>query len=53
MIMEITALRARLTDLEDENAGLKEKIREEVRDEYESLVRNLFGTCVHLKVGTE
>lgn len=49
MIMEITALRARLTDLEDENAGLKEKIREEVRDEYESLVRNLFGTCVHLK----
>ncbi|XP_048793577.1 uncharacterized protein LOC125689888 isoform X1 [Lagopus muta] len=49
MIMEITALRAQLADLEDENAGLKEKIRKEVRDEYESLVRNLFGTCVHLK----
>ncbi|POI29020.1 hypothetical protein CIB84_007230, partial [Bambusicola thoracicus] len=49
MIMEITALRAQLTALEDENAGLKEKIREEVRDEYESLVRNLFATCVHLK----
>ncbi|NXL85400.1 CC162 protein, partial [Alectura lathami] len=49
MIMEITALRAQLTDLEEENVGLKEEIRKEVRDEYESLVRNLFLTCVHLK----
>ncbi|KGM00327.1 Coiled-coil domain-containing protein 162, partial [Charadrius vociferus] len=49
MIMEITALRSQLTDLEEENLGLKEKIRKEVRDEYESLVRNLFVTCVHLK----
>uniref|UniRef100_A0A663LU82 Coiled-coil domain containing 162 n=1 Tax=Athene cunicularia TaxID=194338 RepID=A0A663LU82_ATHCN len=49
MIMEITALRAQLADLEEENLGLKEKIRKEVRDEYESLVRNLFVTCVHLK----
>ncbi|GAB0186452.1 hypothetical protein GRJ2_001110500 [Grus japonensis] len=49
MIMEITALRAQLADLEEENLGLKEKIRKEVRDEYESLVRNLFATCVHLK----
>ena len=48
--MEITALRAQLADLEEENLGLKEKIRREVRDEYESLVRNLFVTCVHLKV---
>ncbi|NXL33540.1 CC162 protein, partial [Glaucidium brasilianum] len=49
MIMEITALRAQLADLEEENLGLKEKIRKEVRDEYESLVQNLFVTCVHLK----
>ncbi|NXX75937.1 CC162 protein, partial [Urocolius indicus] len=49
MIMEITAVRAQLADLEEENLGLKEKIRKEVRDEYESLVRNLFVTCVHLK----
>ncbi|NXS48497.1 CC162 protein, partial [Balaeniceps rex] len=49
MIMEITALRAQLADLEEENLGLKEKIRKEVRDEYESLVRNIFVTCVHLK----
>ncbi|NXC44706.1 CC162 protein, partial [Penelope pileata] len=49
MIMEITALRAQLAALEEENVGLKEKIRKEVRDEYESLVRSLFVTCVHLK----
>ncbi|NXL10949.1 CC162 protein, partial [Mesembrinibis cayennensis] len=49
MIMEITALRAQLTNLEEENLGLKEKIRKEVRDEYESLVRNQFVTCVCLK----
>ncbi|XP_075001749.1 coiled-coil domain-containing protein 162-like isoform X2 [Calonectris borealis] len=49
MIMEITALRAQLTGLEEENLGLKEKIRKEVWDEYESLVRNPFVTCVHLK----
>ncbi|NXK51292.1 CC162 protein, partial [Chauna torquata] len=49
MIMEITALRAQVADLEEENFGLKEKIRKEVQDEYESLVRNLFVTCVHLK----
>ncbi|XP_066849266.1 uncharacterized protein [Anser cygnoides] len=49
MIMEITALRAQVADLEEENLSLKEKIRKEVRDEYESLVQNLFVTCVHLK----
>lgn len=53
MIMEITALRAQVADLEEENLSLKEKIRKEVRDEYESLVQNLFVTCVHLKVGTK
>lgn len=53
MITEITALRAQLTDLEEENLSLKEKMRKEVRDEYESLVQSLFVTYVHLKVGTE
>uniref|UniRef100_A0A8B9QKK4 Coiled-coil domain-containing protein 162 n=1 Tax=Apteryx owenii TaxID=8824 RepID=A0A8B9QKK4_APTOW len=49
MIMEITALRAQLANLEEENLGLKEKIRKEIWDEYESLVRSLFVTCIHLK----
>lgn len=47
--MEITALRAQLSDLEEENLGLKEQVRK-VWDEYESLVQNVFVACVHLKV---
>lgn len=50
MIMEITALRARLTDLEEENLNLKEKIRKEVQEEYEALVQALFVTCLDIKV---
>uniref|UniRef100_A0A8D0GF26 Coiled-coil domain-containing protein 162-like n=1 Tax=Sphenodon punctatus TaxID=8508 RepID=A0A8D0GF26_SPHPU len=49
IIMEITALRARLTDLGGENLNLKEKMRKEVQDNYEKLVQNLFVTCLHLK----
>ncbi|XP_072499099.1 uncharacterized protein [Notamacropus eugenii] len=49
IILEITALRARLTDLEDESLNLKEKIRKEVQEEYEALVRALFATCLHIK----
>ncbi|XP_068841042.1 coiled-coil domain-containing protein 162-like [Capricornis sumatraensis] len=49
MIMEITALRAQLTDLEEENLNLKKQIRKEVQEEYEALVRALFVTCLHIK----
>ncbi|XP_054992625.1 coiled-coil domain-containing protein 162 [Sorex araneus] len=49
MIMEITALRARLTDLEEENLNLKTQIRKEVQEEYEGLVRALFTMCLHIK----
>uniref|UniRef100_A0A8C0YW20 Coiled-coil domain containing 162 n=1 Tax=Canis lupus familiaris TaxID=9615 RepID=A0A8C0YW20_CANLF len=49
MIMEITALRARLTDLEEENLNLKHQIRKEVQEEYEALVQALFVTCLHIK----
>nr|KAF6506165.1 hypothetical protein HJG63_007982 [Rousettus aegyptiacus] len=49
MIMEITALRARLTDLEEENLNLDKQIRKEVQEEYEALVQALFMTCLHIK----
>nr|XP_031311987.1 uncharacterized protein LOC105097150 isoform X3 [Camelus dromedarius] len=49
MIMEITALRAQLTDLEEENLNLKKQIRKEVQEEYEALVQALFVTCLHIK----
>ncbi|XP_045400102.1 uncharacterized protein LOC123633144 isoform X6 [Lemur catta] len=50
MIMEITALRAQLTDLEEENLNLKKQIRKEVQEEYEALVQALFVTCLHIKI---
>ncbi|XP_054578645.1 coiled-coil domain-containing protein 162-like [Eptesicus fuscus] len=49
MIMEITALRARLTDLEEENLHLEKQIRKEVQEEYEDLVKTLFTGCLHMK----
>uniref|UniRef100_G1SQ56 Coiled-coil domain containing 162 n=1 Tax=Oryctolagus cuniculus TaxID=9986 RepID=G1SQ56_RABIT len=49
MIMEITALRAQLTALEEENLNLRNQIRKEVQEEYEALVQALFVTCLHIK----
>ncbi|XP_043924848.1 uncharacterized protein LOC122799665 [Protopterus annectens] len=49
MIVEITALRARLSDLEEEKQNLKQTLRKEVQNEYEMLVRNLFLACFTLK----
>ncbi|XP_048209675.1 uncharacterized protein LOC125357064 [Perognathus longimembris pacificus] len=49
MIMEITALRAQLIDLEEENVNLKKQILKEVQEEYESLVQALFMACLHIK----
>ncbi|XP_021793712.2 coiled-coil domain-containing protein 162 isoform X5 [Papio anubis] len=49
MIMEITALRAQLTDLEEVNLNLKKQMRKEVQEEYEASVRALFQTCLHMK----
>ncbi|KAB0401166.1 hypothetical protein E2I00_011376 [Balaenoptera physalus] len=48
VIMEVTALRARLTDLEEETLNLKKQIRKEVQEEYEALVQALFVTCLHI-----
>ncbi|XP_057593721.1 coiled-coil domain-containing protein 162-like [Hippopotamus amphibius kiboko] len=49
MIMELTALRAQLTDLEEEKLNLKRQIRKEVQEECEALVQALFVTCLHIK----
>ncbi|OBS78546.1 hypothetical protein A6R68_19055, partial [Neotoma lepida] len=49
MIMEITALRAQLTHLEEETLTLKTQIRKEVQEEYRALVQALFMTCLHIK----
>ncbi|XP_052607475.1 LOW QUALITY PROTEIN: uncharacterized protein LOC128118689 [Peromyscus californicus insignis] len=49
MIMEITALRAQLTDREEETLSLKHQTRKEVQEEYRALVQALFMTCLHIK----
>ncbi|XP_029452705.1 uncharacterized protein LOC115088588 [Rhinatrema bivittatum] len=49
MMMEITALRTRLSELEEEQLAVKENVKKDVQAEYEALVRTLFGTCVDLK----
>ncbi|KAM4771028.1 uncharacterized protein WCC33_002830 [Rhinophrynus dorsalis] len=49
LIIEITALRAKLSDLEEEALATKERMKKEVQEEYEALVRTLFEACVSLK----
>ncbi|KAG2468403.1 CC162 protein, partial [Polypterus senegalus] len=49
MIVEITALRAKLSGLEEENQTLRDKIKKEIHLEYEELVQNLFLACFNLK----
>ncbi|XP_055490902.1 coiled-coil domain-containing protein 162-like [Leucoraja erinacea] len=49
IIIEITALHAKLTSLQEENSRLKEEVRREVRQEYDALVRNLFASSFALK----
>lgn len=50
MIMEIAALRARPSDLEEENLNLEKPIRKEVQEEDEDLVKTLFMACLHMEV---
>ncbi|EHB08357.1 hypothetical protein GW7_10686, partial [Heterocephalus glaber] len=47
--LELTGLRAQLTDLEEENLNLKKQIRKEIQEEYQALVQALFVTCLHMK----
>uniref|UniRef100_A0A8C6VA46 Uncharacterized protein n=1 Tax=Naja naja TaxID=35670 RepID=A0A8C6VA46_NAJNA len=49
MILEITALRAKVTDLRRKDHNIKEKIRKEVQEDYEALVQNIFLVCLQIK----
>ncbi|KAM9316636.1 uncharacterized protein PAF06_007690 [Gastrophryne carolinensis] len=53
LLVEITALRAKLHNVEEEAIAVKEAVRKQVQDEYESLVRSLFTACVSLKSGID
>ncbi|XP_055028524.2 coiled-coil domain-containing protein 162 [Misgurnus anguillicaudatus] len=49
MMIEITALRARITQLEEEKRNLDQHLNLKHRQHYDSLVHHLFSTCIHLK----
>ncbi|XP_036448688.1 coiled-coil domain-containing protein 162 [Colossoma macropomum] len=49
MMAEVTALRARVTQLEEEQKCIRQQISLEHRQRYDSLLRQLFSTCIQLK----
>ncbi|XP_051501950.1 coiled-coil domain-containing protein 162-like [Myxocyprinus asiaticus] len=49
MMVEITALRARVTQLEEERRSLDQHLNLKHRERYDTLVRQLFSTCILLK----
>ncbi|KAM9433887.1 uncharacterized protein ACWYII_017323 isoform 3-T3 [Salvelinus alpinus] len=49
MMLQTTALRTRVTQLEEEQRGLEQQISLKYRQCYDSLVRQLFSTCIQLK----
>lgn len=50
MMVDITALRARLSQLEEEKRSLDQHLNLKHRERNDKLVRQLFSTCVLLKV---
>ncbi|XP_053192243.1 uncharacterized protein si:ch73-242m19.1 [Scomber japonicus] len=49
MILEISALQARVAQLEEEKRSLEQKLSLKFKERYDSLVRQLFSTCIQLK----
>ncbi|KAK7142769.1 hypothetical protein R3I94_012197 [Phoxinus phoxinus] len=49
MMIDITALRARVSQLEEEKSSLGQHLNLEHRERYDTLVRQLFSSCVLLK----
>lgn len=50
MILEISALQARVAHLEEEKRSLEQKLSLKFKERYDPLVRQLFSTCIQLKV---
>ncbi|XP_064604712.1 uncharacterized protein LOC135469969 isoform X2 [Liolophura sinensis] len=49
ILMEITALRAKISEMRDMSLTQERDIRERVKEEYEGLVQNLFNTVCQVK----
>lgn len=50
MMLEISALQARVAHLEEEKRFLEEQLSLRFKERYDPLVRHLFSTCLQLKV---
>ncbi|XP_035285832.1 uncharacterized protein si:ch73-242m19.1 isoform X1 [Anguilla anguilla] len=49
IMMEITALRTRLVQMEDDRMSLQQQLNFEHQHRYDSLVQHLFSSCIQLK----
>uniref|UniRef100_A0A4W6F2I5 Coiled-coil domain-containing protein 162-like n=1 Tax=Lates calcarifer TaxID=8187 RepID=A0A4W6F2I5_LATCA len=49
MMLEISALQARVAQLEEENRSLEKQLSLKFKERYDPLVRQLFSTCIQLK----
>ncbi|XP_073339210.1 uncharacterized protein [Pagrus major] len=49
MMLEVSALQARVAHLEQEKSSLEEKLSLTFKERYDPLVRHLFSTCIQLK----
>ncbi|XP_071354884.1 uncharacterized protein [Trachinotus anak] len=53
MMLEISALQARVALLEEEKRSLEEELSLRFKERYDPLVRQLFSTCIQLKAGLD
>ncbi|XP_036928246.1 uncharacterized protein si:ch73-242m19.1 isoform X2 [Acanthopagrus latus] len=49
LMLEVSALQARVAHLEQEKSSLEEKLSLTFKERYDPLVRHLFSTCIQLK----
>nr|CAB3228230.1 coiled-coil domain-containing protein 162 [Phallusia mammillata] len=49
LILEITALRAKIAEMRDESLVMDQDIRDDVKQDYQDLVQNLFEVCFQMK----
>ncbi|XP_076834646.1 si:ch73-242m19.1 isoform X3 [Brachyhypopomus gauderio] len=53
LMSELTTLRLRVAQLEDEQRGLQTQAELEIRGRYDSLLHQLFSACIQLKSGLD
>nr|XP_019953455.1 PREDICTED: transmembrane protein FLJ37396 [Paralichthys olivaceus] len=53
MMLEISALQARVAHLQEEKRSLEERLSLRFKERYDPLVRHLFSTCLQLKLGLD